>query len=93
MQKIDTLIGQVSVEAYPSLQTGGLHESLMTEIRITEDRINAARTGYNTVIREFNSSVVSFPNSLVAKQYHFEVQPYYETNRKDVSGTAPQVQL
>lgn len=83
----------INVEAYPELKANEQHNTLMEEITITEDRINSARVGYNTVVREYNSYLVTFPSNIVANKYNFEKEEYYNTDRKDVSGKAPEVKL
>ena len=93
--KLDSLISglNINVEAYPQLKASELFQEFMGEIRITEDRINGARTGYNTVVREYETKRVTFPSNIIARHHKFKEIKYYETSRSDVSGKAPEVNV
>ncbi|MEI6123435.1 MAG: LemA family protein [Bacteroidota bacterium] len=68
----------VVVENYPDLLADksfiGLQESLI-EI---EDSIQMSRRYYNAVVRDFNTSVESFPGLIVAKLFGFKTQLFFE---------------
>lgn len=66
------------VERYPKLRSTEQYQLLMKETRITEDRINIARTEYNDTVREYNLFVVSFPSNIIAGMFHFKEEIFFE---------------
>lgn len=87
MSKLDGIFGKLAVvfENYPNLKSNEQHNKLMDETRITEDRINIARTDFNEEVREYNIMCKTFPSKLIAGMFGFKVYPYYmndsETNK------------
>jgi LemA protein len=77
-------------EAYPQLQANQNFLSLQAELTNTEDRIAAGRRFYNANVRSLNTSVESFPASIVAGLFHFTRAGYFEANDPAVR-LAPQV--
>jgi LemA protein len=73
------------VERYPKLRATEQYQMLMKETRVTEDRINIARTEYNNTVRDYNLFVVSFPSNVLARMFHFKEEEYFkneaETNK------------
>src|SRR5690606_10585494 len=55
----------LSVENYPTLKGTIAFRDLQTQLEGTERRIKVARKDFNEAIQEYNSSVRSFPSSLV----------------------------
>lgn len=64
-------------EAYPKLQSVDLYKETMAEIRITEDRVNIARTDFNDVVREYNYKVKTFPSNIIANWFRFTAKSYF----------------
>lgn len=52
-------------EAYPELKADQHFIELQAELSRTEDRIAAARRLYNANVRELNTAIETFPNSLI----------------------------
>lgn len=77
--KIDSLLSglRINIEAYPELKSNELHMNLMQEIRITEDRINIARTSFNDIVNEYNTEVVTFPSNFFANMFGFSKEDYF----------------
>lgn len=88
MKKMDSIFANlfknlnVVVEAYPALRSAEQHNKLMEEVRITEDRINVARTDYNDVVREYNVYVVTFPSRILAKKFKFKEEKFFENDKE-----------
>lgn len=65
-------------ENYPNLkadrQMGQLHEELVS----TENKITFARQYYNDEVNRLNTAVQSFPNNVIAQQFKFEKQEFFE---------------
>ena len=79
MKEMDAFFSKllVTVEAYPNLKSIKQFNKFSDEVRITEDRINVARTDYNEVVREYNVRVKQFPSSIVARWKNFNEEKYY----------------
>jgi len=67
-------------EQYPNLKSHTHYEKFMEEVRITEDRINVARTSLNDIVREYNVGVKVFPRNIVAKWFGFRVEAYFKAD-------------
>ncbi len=79
MQGLDALFGKLAVvfERYPDLKANEQHNKLMDELRVTEDRINVSRTGYNSIVRSYNIYVKRFPSNLIAGMFKYVVEKFY----------------
>lgn len=96
MKKMTEINGMLSrlmvvVERYPKLIAGEQHTVLMNEIRITEDRINVARTDYNEEVREYNNMIRTFPSNIIAGMFHYQNEEFYKND--EVSDKAPKLNL
>lgn len=69
----------VTVEAYPDLKANQNFRALMDELSGTENRISTERNRFNTVVKEYNSSIRSFPNNLMAGMFGFSPKGYFES--------------
>lgn len=93
MSGIENLFSKLMVvfERYPKLKATALYGKFMDETRITEDRINVARTDYNNIVNSYNTEIVSFPSNIVAGMFHFEQMPYFTNEEK--TDYAPKLDL
>ncbi len=64
----------IRVENYPTLTGTQAFSGLQTQLEGTERRIKVARKDFNASVADYNSSVKSFPTSLVGKLFGFK--PY-----------------
>ncbi len=62
----------VTIERYPELKGTAAFSGLQTQLEGTERRIKFARKDFNEAINDYNSSVRSFPKSLVAGIFGFK---------------------
>lgn len=87
MGTIDNFLSRlmVVVEKYPELKADKLHTELMQELRITEDRINTARTNYNDVVRDYNVIIKQFPARTLANMFGYTPVLFYELQDKKAS--------
>lgn len=76
-------------ENYPQLRTTEAFMKFQDQIEGTENRIGIARRDYNTVVREYNQQVRTFPNNLYAGVFGFERKPFFEADA--ASQKAPDV--
>jgi len=84
MDKLSSMFSKLAIvfERYPNLKAVQQYNTLQREIRITEDRINVARTDYNDIIREYNLIVKTFPSSIIANMFKFQTEKYLMTQTK-----------
>lgn len=59
-------------EAYPELKSNELIQSLMQELKGTENTIANSRDLYNTTATNYNNNIRKFPKSIFAKMFGFE---------------------
>jgi LemA protein len=59
------------VESYPELQANETVAHLMEELSSTENRIAFARQAFNDDVMRYNTSIESFPASIVAGAFGF----------------------
>ena len=81
----------VSVEAYPQLQANQNFLTLQDQIEGAENRIAIARRDYNEAVRDYNTSLRTFPNVIWAKTVHAGSQPMQLFTATAEAQAAPQV--
>lgn len=81
----------VVVEKYPDLKANQNFLQLQAQLEGTENRIAVARKRYVDVVLEYNSSIKTFPNVLLAGMFGFEEKPYFEA--KEGTDVAPEVKF
>ncbi|ABR48974.1 LemA family protein [Alkaliphilus metalliredigens QYMF] len=79
----------VLTENYPQLQASEQFVRLQDELAGTENRLAVARQDYNNSVRDYNDTIRRFPTSLLANNFGFDSQPYFEMSSE--AGEAPQV--
>jgi LemA protein len=79
-------------EAYPDLKANNSFLSLQQELSAVEDVIQKARRYYNGTVREYNTSVESFPGNLVAGMFRFQPAGFFELESLD-ERKPPQVEM
>jgi LemA protein len=65
-------------EAYPDLKANQNFMALQSELSNTEDQIAGQRQNYNSLVAQYNASLMSFPNVLLAGALGFTAQPFFE---------------
>lgn len=79
----------VVVENYPELKSNQNVTALMDELAGTENRISTERDRYNTVVRDYNAKIRSFPTNILAGMFGFNERPYFEAT--EGAEVAPEV--
>jgi LemA protein len=79
------------VEAYPDLKSNQNVLELQEELTTTENQIGFSRQHYNASVREFNTSIQTFPNVLIAGMFGFRERDYFQIAESDA--TVPEVNL
>ena len=95
--QLTTALRQLMVvaEAYPDLKANQGFQQLQAELADLENKIAAARRFFNNSAAEYNASRESFPAVLIANNFGFGPQEFFnldEAERKTASA-APQVKF
>lgn len=64
-------------ENYPDLKATQNFQELQAELTDTEDKIQASRRFYNSIVRDFNSKRKTFPTNIFANMLHFTTDKEY----------------
>ncbi len=70
-------------ENYPDLKANENFMQLQNELVDTEDKIQAARRFYNGTVRDFNTTIQKFPNTLIASTFKFEAKEFFEVEDEE----------
>ena len=70
----------VTVEKYPELRGSEAFTGLQVQLEGTERRIKIARKDFNESMQSYNSSVRSFPTSLVANMFGFKAKDGFSSD-------------
>ncbi len=62
------------IEKYPVLRGTEAYRGLQVQLEGNERRIKVARADFNAAVRDYNEAARSFPKSLVAKLFGFEIK-------------------
>ncbi len=91
-QRLDGALGRllIVVENYPQLKSNENFLRLQDELAGTENRIAVERKRYNDTLRDYNTYVQSFPNSIVAGWSGFKPNDAY-FKADEASRQAPKV--
>jgi LemA protein len=65
-------------EAYPQLQASQNFRDLQEQLGATEDKIAFARRFYNGNVRDYNTSLQTFPTTVLAGMFGFKAEQYFE---------------
>ena len=79
------------VENYPDLKANQNVLDLQEELTTTENQIGFSRQHYNATVREFNTSIQTFPNVLIAGMFGFGERDYFQIEEADTA--VPEVNL
>ncbi len=78
--QVESALGRLLVitENYPTLQSSQAYRDLIVSLEGTENRISVERQKYNDLVRSYNSSVKTFPSSVLAKMFGVTAHEYFE---------------
>jgi len=80
-------------EAYPQLQANQNFLQLQSELVDTEDKIQASRRFYNGGVRELNTRIKLFPNTLFVRSLGFTEREFFEVADAAAIAEPPRVQF
>lgn len=81
----------VSVEAYPDLKANANFQELQVQLEGTENRISVERRAYNEAVQDYNTTVRSFPNNIMAGIFGFKAKGTFKAN--EGADKAPMVEF
>ena len=73
------------VENYPDLKANQNVLQLQEELTTTENQIGFARQHYNSTVRDFNTSIQTFPSVLIAGMFGFKERDYFQIEEADAA--------
>jgi len=78
--QVESAIGRLLVitENYPELKSSESFRDLTVELEGTENRISVERMKYNDLVKDLNTSIQTFPSSLVASMFGVKAHSYFE---------------
>lgn len=79
------------VERYPDVKSNQNFLVLQTQLEGTENRINITRLDYNDAVRDYNTSLRTFPTVIWAKTLHGGSEPMQLFQATAAAQTAPTV--
>lgn len=68
----------VSVEKYPDLKANQNFLELQSQLEGTENRITVERMKFNESVKDFNTYIRRFPQTMLAGMYGFDKKGYFE---------------
>jgi LemA protein len=76
-------------ESYPNLKANENFLELQRQLEDTENKLQAARRFYNSVVQDMNTSVQSFPGNLIAGSFGFRQSDYFQLDQADAAAKEP----
>jgi LemA protein len=70
-------------ESYPDLKANENFRDLQNSLGEIEEAIQSSRRYYNAVVRDFNTTIDSFPSNQVAAFFRFVKREYFELERPE----------
>ncbi len=81
----DTLKSLFAVaEAYPELKANANFQQLQSQLTELENNIEYARRYYNAVVRDYNIMTETFPSNIIASQFKFAKEEFFELEEPTV---------
>ncbi|MBK0418504.1 LemA family protein [Leucobacter sp. CSA1] len=80
-------------EAYPQLQASQNFLQLQGELVDTENKIQASRRFYNGGVREFNTKIQVFPNTIFVRGMGFKEREFFEVDDLASISEPPRIQF
>jgi LemA protein len=76
-------------ENYPDLKANASFIELQREVTDTENKIQAARRFYNSVVQDLNTGLQSFPGNIIGNMFHFEQKDFFALDEADAAAKEP----
>lgn len=76
-------------ESYPDLKSNANFMSLQSELADTENKMQAARRFYNSVVTEYNTKIQTVPTNIFAKLFSFTEEEFFELGADESAAKNP----
>lgn len=76
-------------EAYPDLKANSNFVELQRELSDTENKIQAARRFYNSVVIELQNALESFPTNIVGNMFGFKTREFFQLGENETAAREP----
>jgi LemA protein len=76
-------------ESYPDLKSNQNFISLQEELSDTENKIQAARRFYNSVVTDYNTKLEVFPSNMFASLFSFKPVEFFELEEGEQAARKP----
>jgi len=83
--QVSRMLGSIRVAAenYPQLKANENFIQLQGTMNEVEEKIAAARRGYNASVTDYNNALQMFPSNLIASIMRFKGRPLFETTEAE----------
>ncbi|MBI4088121.1 LemA family protein [Candidatus Kaiserbacteria bacterium] len=76
-------------ENYPNLKANENFLELQRQLEDTENKLQAARRFYNSVVQDLNTSLQSFPSNLIGNAFSFKLSEFFQLGENDSAAKEP----
>lgn len=76
-------------ENYPNLKANENFLELQRQLEDTENKLQAARRFYNSVVQDLNTSLQSFPSNLIGNAFGFKPSEFFQLGEADAAAKEP----
>lgn len=76
-------------ESYPDLKANTNFLELQRELSDTENKIQAARRFYNSVVQELQNALEQFPSNVVAGSFGFKTRDFFQLAENEQAAKEP----
>jgi LemA protein len=76
-------------ENYPNLKANENFLELQRELSDTENKIQAARRFYNSVVQDLNTRLQSFPSNVIGRAFGFTPRDFFQLGDSDAAAKEP----
>jgi len=76
-------------ENYPNLKANDNFLELQRQLEDTENKLQAARRFYNSVVQDLNTKLLSFPSNLIGNTFGFKSSDFFQLGDADAAAKEP----
>jgi len=76
-------------ESYPDLKANTNFLELQRELADTENKIQAARRFYNSVVKDLQNALEQFPSNMIAGSFGFKAREFFKLDESEAAAKQP----
>ncbi|MFZ2886210.1 MAG: LemA family protein [Minisyncoccia bacterium] len=76
-------------ESYPDLKANTNFLELQRELSDTENKIQAARRFYNTVVQDLQNALEQFPSNIIGSSFGFKTREFFKLDESEQAAKDP----